>query len=89
MCVDTSRVPTQTHRDCVFCSLRGKGGGATGFHVAGAGLMKIDSNYVDLKLTVGNDDEGSRILMSGASIVRLHSDVILETRNKRVCPLYC
>lgn len=28
------------------------------------GLMKIDSNYVELRLTARNDDEGSRILMS-------------------------
>jgi hypothetical protein len=41
-------------------------------------LMKIDSNYVDPRLSARNDGEGSRILMSGASTVSLHSDVTPE-----------
>jgi hypothetical protein len=59
VCRDTSWAITQTRRDCVFCF--------AGVQLVSMWradeLMKIDSNYVEPRLTARNDGEGSRILM--------------------------
>jgi hypothetical protein len=71
VCLDTSWAIIQMRRDCVFYFARVQ---LVSVWRADE-LMKIDSNYVEPRLTARNDGEGSRILMRRCSTVRAHRDV--------------